>query len=282
VIYPPGHPCQRPTFARAEGLTPSQMAVVRQRLRAAARALALAPGEEVEPHLWLRECRAVRSLTDMPARAVAALLVGQTDPGGLVAVDPSFGSELVDVLLGCQAAAAPRPLSEVDLAVLGGWLQQACTRLLSALAGGRGVPEVSLGKLRVNPLPPDAIGEHMLAEFGRAPEGATVLELHLSAPATRRVAGLEPAPGSPRTRRALEGALRRVRVRLQARLLETKLPAGDVMGLAVGDVIVLDMGPRELAQLLVNGRPKFSGRAGVMNGVLSFEVARAIEEGDTK
>lgn len=282
MIYPPGHPHQRPTFARAEGLTPSQMTVVGQRLRAAARSLSLAAGEEAEPHLWLRECRAERGAPEMPGMAVATVTVGQTEPGGLMAVAPSFGSRLVDALLGCEAAGEARSLSEVDLAVLGDWLQHACTRLLGAVAAGRTLPEVRLGKLRVNPRPPDAMGEHVLAGFSQAPEGDSVLELRLPAPTARRLAGLEAAPAGPRARVGLEAALRRLRLRLQARLLVTELPAADVLNLAVGDVIVLDTVPEESAELLVNGRPKFSGRAGVMQGLLSFEVAAPIEEGEAE
>ncbi|MFQ6130610.1 MAG: FliM/FliN family flagellar motor switch protein [Armatimonadota bacterium] len=282
MIYAPGHPCERPSFARAEGLTLSQMRLVRDRLRAGARSLSWAPGEEVEPHLWLRECRAVQSPTEMPTMAVAALALWQTEPGGVVGLEAGFGSRLVDRLLGSQAAEEPRALSEVDMAVLGDWLEQACARLLTALAGGRRPAGMRLGRLRTGVPAPEAIGEHVLAAFSPSPEGDVVLELRLAVPAIKRLVGLEAARAGQQAREALAEAIRRTRLRVQARLLVTELPAADVLNLAVGDVVVLDIGPEEPAHLLVNGRPKFRGRAGIMAGALSFEVATAIEAGDTE
>ncbi len=67
-----------------------------------------------------------------------------------------------------------------------------------------------------------------------------------------------------------------VPVRATARLGTATVQVRDVMNFSPGDVLVLDQGPGDPLQLMIEGAPKFEGMAGVARGSQAFKVSRAL------
>lgn len=67
-----------------------------------------------------------------------------------------------------------------------------------------------------------------------------------------------------------------VPVRATARLGTATVRVRDVMNFSPGDVLVLDQGPGDPLQLMVEGTPKFEGAAGVVKGGQAFKVLRVL------
>ncbi len=70
--------------------------------------------------------------------------------------------------------------------------------------------------------------------------------------------------------------LANVPIRATARLGTATVQVRDVMNFSPGDVLVLDQGPGDPLQLMIEGTPKFEGMAGVARGSQAFKVMRAL------
>ena len=75
----------------------------------------------------------------------------------------------------------------------------------------------------------------------------------------------------------LETGVGSARVHIEARLAETSLPAGDVSGLGVGDLIVTEQDVARGLTLYVEGRPMFKAQPGLLKGHKAIEVRERIE-----
>ena len=80
-----------------------------------------------------------------------------------------------------------------------------------------------------------------------------------------------------RQRVQLETGVGSASVKVEARLAETSLPAGEVAGLGVGDLILTEQDVSRGLTLLVEGRPMFTARAGLLKGHKAVEVGGRIE-----
>ena len=80
-----------------------------------------------------------------------------------------------------------------------------------------------------------------------------------------------------RQRLQLETGLGNASVRLEARLATTSLPAGEVAGLGVGDVILTENDVLRGLTVYVEGRPMFAAQPGLLKGHKAIEITRHIE-----
>lgn len=78
----------------------------------------------------------------------------------------------------------------------------------------------------------------------------------------------------------LESGISAAGVRLVAYLADTKLTAGDVMNLEVGDVIVTEKEQTAPLQICVEGQPKFEALPGVYKGRKAIRIGRPIVRAD--
>lgn len=86
---------------------------------------------------------------------------------------------------------------------------------------------------------------------------------------TKRVA-------DPRQKLNLKTGVSQDRVELVVRLAETHLTAGEVTGLAVGDVIMTERECSQGLEVVIEGRPLFVGHPGVYRGHKAIRVGRRI------
>lgn len=80
----------------------------------------------------------------------------------------------------------------------------------------------------------------------------------------------------PRQRINLEMGISQANVQMVVELAETKLKAGDVMNLNIGDVILLEKDDRSAAKVFVEGRPMFRGRAGLYKNHKAVQIGEPI------
>jgi len=185
-------------------------------------------------------------------------------------LEARVASALVDALLGSAAATDRDGLIELDCAILGEWGAALARRLLGPVLdpGTRGALQAEAGGGGFVPEPGEAWAGALFQLRTCGVAGRLVLWLPVVA-ALRL--GASAAHGS-RSRARLAEQLSGSRADVQARLITTTLSVAELRGLQPGDVLVLDMAPEDGAELLVNGRSKFVGKAGFMDGRLAFEV----------
>jgi flagellar motor switch protein FliM len=80
----------------------------------------------------------------------------------------------------------------------------------------------------------------------------------------------------PGPERSLRTGSPATRVELTVQLAATTLTAGDILNLAVGDVIVTENGQEHGLQVLIEGRPMFLGRPGLYQGHKAIEIRRTL------
>jgi flagellar motor switch protein FliM len=80
----------------------------------------------------------------------------------------------------------------------------------------------------------------------------------------------------PRQKLSLQTGLAQARVRMVVRLAESHLTAGELMNLAVGDVIVTEKECGEGLEVCIEDRPMFLGHAGLYKGHKAVRIGRTI------
>ncbi len=187
------------------------------------------------------------------------------------AVETATASALVDALLGSPTAdTSDQGLTALDCAILGAWAAQLASRLLGPVLdpGSRGAVQVEQAKKwRMRLASEDGVA--VLLEL-RAGEACGSLAISLPTRAALKLAA-SALPAS-RSREVIAVQLRSARVQVQARLITTTLSLAEVASLRSGDTLVLDVAPGDGAELLINGRGKFVGKAGFMDGRIAFQV----------
>ncbi|MHC4877811.1 MAG: flagellar motor switch protein FliM [Planctomycetota bacterium] len=84
-------------------------------------------------------------------------------------------------------------------------------------------------------------------------------------------------PLDEQQRMHLESGMSRASVELSVQLASTSLTTADAMNLEVGDIILTEQDITSGAQILVAGRPVFTGFPGVLKGQKAIRVARQLE-----
>ncbi|MFQ5809470.1 MAG: FliM/FliN family flagellar motor switch protein [Armatimonadota bacterium] len=198
------------------------------------------------------------------------------------ALDGGVASAMVDALLGCPTTTGGDRLSALDREVLSEWARRLTGVLLGPVlegVGRGGVQFEGTGGRRTGselPVPPGGAEVRFRV---RANEVDGDLALWLPVEAALRLA--RSGAGYWPSREALGEQLQSARVDVQARLITATLPVQDVASLEPGDVLALDVGPGDGAELLVNGSAKFAGKAGFMDGRLAFQVSGRADSGTT-
>ncbi|GIM47809.1 flagellar motor switch protein FliM [Collibacillus ludicampi] len=80
--------------------------------------------------------------------------------------------------------------------------------------------------------------------------------------------------------RSLRSNVARAPVPIIAELGTSTITVGELLGLAVGDVITLDQSVGTKIQVKVGGRVKFLGQPGTYKGRIAVQIAKIVEEGD--
>jgi flagellar motor switch protein FliM len=76
----------------------------------------------------------------------------------------------------------------------------------------------------------------------------------------------------PQQKLKLETGLSQARVHLSVQLAQTTVTAGDVAGLSVGDLILTGRAVDQGLEIAVEGRPLFTGKAGLVRGHKAVEI----------
>ena len=74
--------------------------------------------------------------------------------------------------------------------------------------------------------------------------------------------------------------LNRSQMNLVAQFNDTNIPAGEIMSIKKGDILVLDHKVDEAINLLMNGSLKFKGHIGVKRGKLSVKISEKLKENE--
>jgi hypothetical protein len=223
----------------------------------------------------------------LPASALASagaawsvVEAGLPTPGVLTA-DDSVALALADVLLGGDGRVAPRSPERVETSVLRRHLGRALSPLLEPLLP-YGVRTIDLAEPPPEITPPELLGgAEMFAvrltvelDSGVLPG---VLVLALPYRTLFGTAGSADVPRDEKANRALAG----VPVDLTVRFPATTLPAYDIAGLELGDVLRLEVA-QPLVQGLVDGVRLLSGslgRSGRRRAILVSELETGLEAG---
>ncbi|MBW3543118.1 MAG: flagellar motor switch protein FliM [Planctomycetes bacterium] len=209
-------------------------------------------------------------------------------------INPSILFPIVDRLLGggreAQVALPTRALTDIErrlvsrvtsLATAG--LEHAWSNLCSL--------ELSIDQVETNPqlvqiVPPNEVVVLVCFEIAMG-ESRGIVNLCIPFNTIEPLAGkLSSDAWSTYTRRTadpvqkanLEAGVSRAGVRMVVELARTTLSAGEVMGLAVGDVIVTDREPARGLDVLIESRPMFLAFPGQYKGQKAIRIGRVLEK----
>lgn len=295
---PAVHEARVHDFARSEGLARATVQLLEHLHRGFARGVGLSPSpylrDAVQVSLLsldqLSYHQYLHSISDPTALAVIALppLPGQA----LLEINLALAYWMIDRLLGGQGEIpkAPRELTPVECAILQGPLERMLAELSAAweeylplrpelISVASSPTAVAIAK------PTDGVA----AAFFEVSIGSLSSMASLCLPAIAlklaRVGadgGAGPASaeahGAEPPRRRLEVALRGVPLECALSLGEAALSAAEISELRPGDVIVLDRGPGDGAELLVSGWPAFRCRPRAEGRRLAAEVVAPMQQ----
>ncbi|MFQ6096781.1 MAG: flagellar motor switch protein FliM [Armatimonadota bacterium] len=251
-----------------------------QAFGAVARSLSYFIGRSVMISLrGLEQTRCADFLANLPDPPIVAVLsCGATSTHFLWAVDPPVAYAMLDCATGGEGnvSAPTRPASEIELAVLSRLVQEGVAGMTSAWPelGGQAVDvqgvRASAAAVDLIPRQEPVLVSQMTARLGDV-DGAmgiclptAVVREMLRARAGQRAMMTEGQ--SPKR------ALRRVRLRMIARLGQRCVRLSDVARLRPGAVIALDQPLNEPIELLVADMPKLRASVGVSRGRLAVQV----------
>jgi flagellar motor switch protein FliM len=221
------------------------------------------------------------------------LHAGGLDGNVILDLNPSIIFPIVDRLLGggkeSRQAHPSRPLTEIELRLVSRITKLAITGLEKAWGN---LCDLQLKVMQVESNP-------QLIQIVPPNEVIVLISFELTMGETRGILNLcipyntiEPLAGKlssdtwssyskrsmdPRQKLSLESGLARAKVRLSVQLARTVVSAGEIASLSVGDLIMtgraIDQGP----EIAIEGRPLFSGKAGLVKGQKAVEVGRRLD-----
>ncbi len=207
-------------------------------------------------------------------------------------LNPSIIFPIVDRLLGGGRTAAPtiprRPLTEIELRLVSRMTDLVIDGLKNAW---HNVIDLNLSVTQVESNP-------QFAQIVPPNEVIVLISFEITLGEIRGIMNLcipyntiEPLAGKftantwstytqkqaePRQVLNLETSVSSAGVELVVYLADTRLTAGEVMNLAVGDVIVTEKDQQAALQVCVEGCPKFEGRPGVLKGRKAVRIGKPI------
>lgn len=221
------------------------------------------------------------------------LLKADTLEGALILdLNPSIIFPIVDRLLGGGRAPSQtiprRPLTEIELRLVSRITEQALAGLRSAWSS---VYDLKLKVTQVESNP-------QLVQIVPPNEVIVLISFEITMGEVRGIMNLcipfntiEPLVGKlaaktwstytqkqpePRQVLNLQTGIASASVEMVVYLAETKLSAGEVMGLEIGDVITTEKDRRAPLDVFVEGKPKFAAYAGVLKGKKAIRVGEMI------
>ncbi len=211
----------------------------------------------------------------------------------ILELNPSIIFPIVDRLLGggkeSRQTHPSRPLTEIELRLVSRIIKLAIIGLEKAWSN-----LCSLG-LRVS----QAESNPQLIQIVPPNEVIVLVSFELTMADTRGIMNLcipfntlEPLAGKlssdswsayskrtidPKQRLSLETGVSQAKVHLSARLASTTVTAGDMAGLAVGDLILTGKPIDQGIEIAIEGQSMFTGRAGLVRGHRAVEIGGRIE-----
>lgn len=210
------------------------------------------------------------------------------DGNVILDLNPSIIFPIVDRLLGggkeARQTHPSRPLTEIELRLVARIIKLAIAGLEKAWAN------LCALKLRVSQVESNP----QLVQIVPPNEVIVLVSFELSMGETRGIMNLcipfntlEPLAGKlssdtwsayakrtvdPRQRVNLEAGLAHAKVRVSVEIAQTTVTARDVSGLAVGDLILTEKPVDHGLEVVVEGRPLFTGRPGLIRGHKAVEI----------
>lgn len=235
-------------------------------------------------------------IAQIPDKSVVAQL--RMDPvrwGGLLMYDPMFCYSLIEILAGGSTDGAltvpKRDMTPIEMGMVRNIMLLVCPELAKAFLP---LDKIDCGIVRTerNPrlvklVPPDA--GVMVANFDVTLEKwqgkMKLLMPHQSLEPYREqliqgAVTMPPAVQSAHWRQILKDELLDVPLHLTAQAAVVTLRVRDILALQVGDVIDLDINPDDPLALLVEGKRKFKGMAGLRDGHKAVKLVGCITYGD--
>lgn len=232
----------------------------------------------------------LQQLSDHGAHAV--LRIEPLRYGGLFALDETLAFTLVELLLGGSGASAnrlpQRALTTIEANILKSTVVDACSDLGKAFRTLETF-QPSLVKIvnttrQVTIVPPDT--DVMVAKFAvtiNQATGTVALVIPLaSLEPLREKLRQEAVPSASSTGSwlpQLSGELDELEVPLAARLASISLPLREILNFRVGDIIDLNTDPGAPLNVLVEGKAKFLGLAGIRNGRKAVRLGQRTTNG---
>jgi len=210
----------------------------------------------------------------------------------LLDINPSIGFPLIDRLLGGGKAATQfvprRPMTDIEFRVL--------SRVTDLIIGGLASAWASIADLKLkvqqtstNPqliqaVPPNEVVVVVSFELALGDTKGLLnlcIPYNTIEPLTSKLSSntwtsYSKKPLDARETINLQTGLGAAAVELVVCLASTRLTAGEVAGLAVGDVIVTDCGCHKALEVSIEGRPKFEGYPGQCRGRKAVRIGRPI------
>jgi flagellar motor switch protein FliM len=283
----------RPWFElrRSDILTTDQVGIIRELHRGFAREVGRRAGNALRTLVRVSasdaQQRPYRSFAaGMPPPCIVAPVILDPLPGALVVAIPGATALcLVDRLMGGDGRSCPaRVPTDLEMLVVADFLQLLLPPLTEAFEPVVAIRpsltaiETNPALLRVIPGAEMTLALPQVLAFPGAPMPPAVLSLCYPVTMLRAAfelldpgAGPEPLVDLPFPA-GISSQLGHVGVDLSVHLKPSPVPAGDIVGLRVGDVIRLDHKTDEPALGAVRGVDLFSGSVGTRGGHLGFRV----------
>jgi len=225
--------------------------------------------------------------------AIGILQMEPLSGGGLVIFDEQLSFSLVEIVLGGSSeneiTAPNRAMSAIELNVIRDVIDSACPELNK---GFRQLHEVNASLVKVvsnlrllNFVLPDAgvVAARFRVTIDSLEGDITVVMPHSSLEPLQKQQQNKSIPVSAvqnsKWRSVVCEELDHMDVEIEALLSTLSLRVRDILNFQVGDVIELGCSPDTPLQVLVEGRPKFYGMAGVQGGKKAIRIMGRISNG---
>lgn len=212
--------------------------------------------------------------------------------GGLINFDEKFCFYLVESLLGGaegRLMVPDRGLTAIEMHVVRGAISDACSDLSKAFRPleklEASVASIERDPRLVNIVPPDAqvlVVRFTLSVGGLSGEMALTLPHASLEPLREKLReGVSPFlhHRSDSWRNHFLGELHQMETEIAAQVGTVVLPVRDILNFQVGDIIELGCDPSAPLRLVVEGKSKFQGHAGVRNGRKAVRLTSRITNG---
>jgi flagellar motor switch protein FliM len=225
--------------------------------------------------------------------AIGILQVEPLSGGGLAIFDEQLAYSLVEIVLGgsseTEIVPPNRVMSAIELNVIRDVIESACPELSK---GFRQLQDVSASVVKVvsnlrllNFVPPDAgvVAARFRVVIDSLEGDITLVFPHTALEPLQKQHSNKSVPVSEslnsKWRNLVCDELDYMDVEIEGLLATLSLRVRDILNFQVGDVIELGCNPDTPLQVMIEGRPKFYGMAGVQGGKKAIRISGRIPNG---